>query len=179
MKERLQRLDSLYGKFCKIETAICMILFVVIVVLVFLAAVLRKINLPIQWSNDVAQLCFAWLAFLGADIALRKGSLVGVALITTKFNETVQKVLNIICYVIMIGLLIIMAKYGFLLAVRDWQRAFQTLPISYSFVTLSLAISAVLMICSIIHNVLHINELNGCSTVSCSCKSAERDMGEK
>ena len=153
-KDYTAALKNIYGKFCQVETFICGALFIIIVVLVFTAALFRKMSIPIQWSIDVAQLAFAWLAFLGADIALRKGSLVGVALFSDKLSEGAQLILKLICYVLMLLLIFVFIRYGFVLAVRNWNRAFQTLPVSYSFVTISLPVAAIFMMFSIIHNIV-------------------------
>ena len=165
------KIERIYDFFCKIETVICMVLFCIIIALVFLSAVLRKFNHPIQWGDDVSMLSFAWLAFMGADIALRKGSLVGVALITGKFSIGVQKFLQIFCYVLIMGMLFILVRYGFPLAIKNWGRSFQSLKISYSAVTLSLDVSAIFMMFSVIHNIIHINDTDSTAgTVSCSCE---------
>jgi len=149
----VKKVERPYRFFCNLEVVVCSVLFVSVVALVFLSALLRKISFPIQWSIDVSQLFFAWMAFLGGDIALRKGSLVGVGLLTQKFSEKVQRILKMFCYGFMLVLLLIFIKYGFSLAARNWNRAFQTLPISYSLVTLSLPVSAICMIFSIVHNI--------------------------
>jgi len=148
------QMKHIYQRFCKIEVVVCAIFFVIIISLVFLAAILRKISMPIQWSSDVSQLLFAWLAFLGADVALRKGSLVGVALLTEHLPIKLQHVFQLLCYGFMLVFLTIVVKYGFPLAIRNWHRAFQTLPISYAWVTLSLPVSAIFMVFSIIHNII-------------------------
>lgn len=158
MEKNRSRISVIYEKFCNAEIVICMILFCIIVSLVFVSAVLRKLSTPIQWSMDISQLCFAWLAFLGGDVALRNGALVGVALVTKKFSKNVQKLIKLICYLLMMVLLIIFIKNGFSLAIQSVDRAFQTLPISYSWVTLSLPVSSVFMFFSIIHNILKIND---------------------
>lgn len=153
-KNYAAKLERIYQEFCKIEITICGILFVIIIALVFAAALFRKMSIPIQWSIDVSQLAFAWLAFLGADIALRRGSLVGVALVTDKLSEKTQLILKFVCYALMLLLIFVFIRYGFVLAIKNWNRAFQTLPVSYSFVTFSLPVAAVLMVFSIIHNIV-------------------------
>lgn len=110
--------------------------------------------MPLAWTVDVSQLCFAWAAFFGADITLRKGSLVGVDLVTMHLNLRIQKKIKMINLVIMFFFVLILIKYGFPLAIKNWNRSFQTLKISYGFVTLSLPCSGMFMIMSIIHNIV-------------------------
>jgi TRAP-type C4-dicarboxylate transport system permease small subunit len=168
-KEITAIVAKIYEQICKIEIIICGGLFLVIVFLVFISAMLRKFNCPIQWSIDVSQLCFAWLAFLGGDVALRKGSLIGVALVTGKLNKKMQQIIKNICYLLMIVLLAVFIRYGFPLAIHNWDRAFQTLPISYGFVTISLPISSILMICSIFHNLILENTQIEKESSICGC----------
>ena len=53
--------------------------------------------------------------------------------------------MTLVIQVIMLGALVIFIVYGLRLSVESWKRSFQTLTISYSFVTLSLPVSSVLM----------------------------------
>jgi TRAP-type C4-dicarboxylate transport system permease small subunit len=143
-----------YDAICRLEMGICMACFMLIIVLVFGNAILRKLGIPLQWASDVAQLLFSYLAFLGADIALRKGSLVGVGLLTERFPAKARTALSLVCYLLMASFLLVIIWHGFPLAVRSWKRSFQSLSISYSWVTLSLPVSATLMLLSIIHNII-------------------------
>ena len=84
-----------YNLLCKIELIVAAILFLIIVSLVFIAAITRKLGAPIQWTMDVTQLLFAWLSFLSGDIALRNGVLPGLDMVVLKMPKKVQVVLKI------------------------------------------------------------------------------------
>lgn len=133
----------------KLEEYICATFFISIIGLVFVSAVFRYLKIPIQWSIDITQLLFAWVAFLGADIALRNEKLMGVDMLTKKFPEKVQYYIETFCSLLIIVVLCIFIAYGFKLSISSWQRSFQTLPISYSFVTLSLPVGSIFMMLSI------------------------------
>ena len=79
-----------YNLLCKIELIVAAILFLIIVSLVFIAAITRKLGAPIQWTMDVTQLLFAWLSFLSGDIALRNGVLPGLDMVVLKMPKKVQ-----------------------------------------------------------------------------------------
>lgn len=176
MEKCKEMVKKAYGWICKGEVFVCAVFFVIIIALVFFAAILRKMSMPIQWTSDVAQLLFAWLAFLGADVALRQGSLVGVGLVTGKLPPKLKRAVALICYVLMFAFLVIIIRYGFPLAARNWKRAFQSLSISYSWVTLSLPVSAILMLLSIVHNVLVLfKEPEQPQSVSCSCAGTTKE----
>jgi len=143
-----------YDALCTAELYIAASLFMLIVVLVFVSAVTRKIGFPIQWTMDVTKLCFAWLAFLSGDIALRRGALPGVDMIVEKFPVKIRFVLKYVSRVLMLALLVFFVYFGFKLAMSNIKRTFQTLPISYSWVSISLPVCSILMIMSFISNTI-------------------------
>jgi TRAP-type C4-dicarboxylate transport system permease small subunit len=139
---------------CVGEIYIAASLFVLIVILVFISALSRKIGLPIQWTMDISKLCFAWLAFLSGDIALRSGVLPRIDMLIVKLPPKFQVFLTYIAKLFMFMLLAFFVYYGFKLASSNVKRTFQTLHISYSFVTMSLPVCSVLMMLSMISNVI-------------------------
>lgn len=143
-----------YDALCTAELYIAAFLFMLIVVLVFISAVTRKIGFPIQWTMDITKLCFAWLAFLSGDIALRKGALPGVDMFVEKFPAKIRFVLKYVSRVLMFALLIFFIYFGFKLAMSNLKRTFQTLPISYSWVSISLPVCSILMTLSFISNTI-------------------------
>lgn len=151
-------MKKIYKIFCKIEEVICASLFLGIIALVFASAVCRYLKIPLQWSIDVTQLIFAWVAFLGADIAMRNGKLIGVGLITEKLPPKTAHALAIFCNIFILFILAIFIYYGFKLGINSWNRQFQTLPVSYSFVTFSLPVSSIFMVMSTIGNIHKINK---------------------
>ncbi|MDC7230434.1 MAG: TRAP transporter small permease subunit [Sphaerochaetaceae bacterium] len=136
------------------EVYIAASLFVLIVILVFISALSRKIGLPIQWTMDITKLCFAWLAFLSGDIALRSGVLPGIDMLVIKLPPKLQVLLTYTAKLFMFMLLAFFVYYGFKLASSNVKRTFQTLHISYSFVTMSLPVCSVLMMMSMISNAI-------------------------
>ena len=138
-------MKKFYRLFCRGEEVLSCTLFFMMVVLVMCSALARLVKHPISWSIDVAQLLLAWTCFLGADVAFRRNKLVGLDLFTRKLPEKVQKAVTRVIQGIMLGALVIFIVYGLRLSVESWKRSFQTLTISYSFVTLSLPVSSVLM----------------------------------
>ena len=66
----------------KIERLVCIGLLSAIVLLVFAAAVMRTVGLPIIWSVDIAQLLFAWLCMLGANQTLKHAQHATVDIVT-------------------------------------------------------------------------------------------------
>ncbi|MDR1379757.1 MAG: TRAP transporter small permease [Synergistaceae bacterium] len=142
--------QTFYKVYCRLEEIITGIGFTAIVGLTFMNAVLRVVGRPIIFADDISLLLFGWVAFLGADVALRYSRLVGMDILVSKFSPKIQKCFQILVYAIMLGALALFAIKGYQLALGNWRRQFNTLPISYGWVSLSLPVCSVLMIFTIL-----------------------------
>ena len=141
-----------YEKFCQLEQWIAMLLLAGITVLVFVSAMMRTIGLPLNWAQDAALIMFAWLSFIGGDIALHSTGLIGVDMIVTHFPKAVQKAIDVIFKVIMIAFLAVLVIYGFQYVATGYKRLITTLNVSYAFVTAAVPVGAFLMIISVSQN---------------------------
>lgn len=139
---------KLYHTLCKIEVAACGIGFVFLVAFIFLSAILRFFRVSMSWNIDLALFLLAWTAFLGADVAWRSGQLVGIDIVTRNLPKTVQKILEMTIYVIVFGALIVIIIFGLRLAWTERLRTYQSIPIPFSLVTISLVTAALSMVVS-------------------------------
>ena len=136
---------KLYHAFCKAETAVCGAGFVLLVALIFLSAILRFYKVSVSWNSDLALFLLAWTAFLGADIAWRSGQLVGVDLLTRRLPKNAQKTVTLLLYLIILTALVIIVIFGIRLAWTERLRKYQSIPIPFSLVTVSLVCAALSM----------------------------------
>ena len=141
-----------YEKFCQLEQWIAMLLLAGITVLVFVSAMMRTIGLPLNWAQDAALIMFAWLSFIGGDIALHSTGLIGVDMIVTHFPKKVQKAIDILFKVIMLAFLVVLVIYGYQYVMTGYKRLITTLNVSYAFVTAAVPVGAFLMIISVSQN---------------------------
>ena len=148
----MNTLKKIYEKFCKIEQWIAMALLAGITILVFVSALMRTLGFPLNWAQDAALIMFAWLAFIGGDIALHSTGLIGVDLIVTHFPKAVQKAIDVIFKAIMIAFLVVLVIYGYQYVMTGYKRLITTLNVSYAFVTAAVPVGAFLMIISVGQN---------------------------
>jgi TRAP-type C4-dicarboxylate transport system permease small subunit len=141
---------NVYKYFCKVEVVLCCIGFLGLVSMVFLSAFLRFFRVSMAWNIDMAMLLLAWTAFLGADIAYRSGRFVGVDIVVRNLPKKMQLIIQIIVYLVILAALVIIVYFGFNLAYFDRLRRFQSLPIPFSIVTLSIVIASASMVISTI-----------------------------
>jgi TRAP-type transport system small permease protein len=138
---------KLYERVCAAEAWIAAVLLILMVVLIFLGGVMRMLGTPINWSGDIATACFAWACFLCADIAWRKNALMSIELVTERLPARVQKLLAYANYAIIVAFLVYVLVGGLYLSWISRARSFQGIPeISYSWVTLSMPVGAVLLL---------------------------------
>lgn len=138
-----------YEKFCQLEQWIAMILLAGITVLVFVSAMMRTLGFPLNWAQDAALIMFAWMSFIGGDIALHSTGLIGVDLFVVHFPKRVQKTIDIVFKVIMLAFLAVLVIYGFQYVMTGYRRLITTLNVSYAYVTASVPVGALLMIISV------------------------------
>ena len=150
----MNMLKKIYEKFCKIEQWIAMFLLAGITVLVFVSALMRTIGFPLNWAQDAALIMFAWLSFIGGDIALHSTGLIGVDMIVIHFPKKVQKIIDIVFKVIMLIFLAVLVYYGFQYVKTGYKRLITTLNVSYAYVTASVPVGALLMIISVGQNLV-------------------------
>jgi TRAP-type C4-dicarboxylate transport system permease small subunit len=129
----------------KIEESCVCVFLVLLIVLVFVAALFRSSGIDITWSVDIAQMLFAWATFLGADLALHKHKHVGVDLLVRRLPNVLQRYLLFFLYFLMLFFLGAIVFYGTRLCIANYQRFLYTLPISYSFVTAAAPVGCLLM----------------------------------
>jgi TRAP-type transport system small permease protein len=138
---------KLYERVCVAEAWIAAVLLILMVVLIFLGGVMRMLGAPINWSGDIATACFAWGAFLCADIAWRKNALMSIELVTERLPARAQKLVAYANYAIIVAFLIYVLVGGLYLSWISRARSFQGIPeISYSWVTMSMPVGALLLL---------------------------------
>ena len=134
----------------KIERLVCIGLLSAIVLLVFAAAVMRTVGLPIIWSVDIAQLLFAWLCMLGANQTLKHAQHATVDIVTQYLPVRWQQRLAGLASLIMIGVLAVIVVYGSALFNLNPQRTLGSTPLPYRYVALALPVGAGLMLLTLL-----------------------------
>jgi TRAP-type C4-dicarboxylate transport system permease small subunit len=141
---------KIYHAFCKAEQLVCGVGFLFLVFFVFMSAILRFFRISVSWNIDLAMFLLAWTAFLGADIAWRSGQLVGVDIVTRAFPRKLQTLVTILINLVILCALVLIIVFGIRLAVTERIRTYQSIPIPYSLVTLSIVVAAMSMVVSTI-----------------------------
>ncbi len=143
------------GLLTKIELIIGLILLCIIVILVFMASIMRFFGHPLIWSVDFAQLLFIWLCFLGANRALRSKGHLGVDLFVRKLSARVRLYIEAVVSVFIVVFLFSLAYKGVQLTLLNRERLFGDSGIPYAFVTIAVPIGCVFMAITLISNFIN------------------------
>ncbi len=138
------------GWFVRAEAAFGKLLLVIIVLLVFAAGVLRWFDHPLIWSVDLAQLLFLWIAFIGANQALRKRVHIGVDLLVRPLPPRIRRPIEIALALITLAFLLVMAVVGYRLTMLNMQRIYGDSGIPYAFVTGAVPVGCLLLAATLI-----------------------------
>lgn len=138
-------LKKIIDTYIKVENFMSGFLLMAVVLFVFTASIMRWAGSPIAWSVDIAQLLFVWAIYLGANRSLRENRHIGVDFFVKKLPKKTQIVLEIIMLVFIIGFLVFLSRYGFMLSFENAVRQINTLSISYSFISIAVPIGCLLM----------------------------------
>ena len=147
-------MKKIYHAFCRFEEVLATCLLGGLALLVFLSALMRTFKHPLNWAQDVALVAFAWLIFLGGDIAVRGTGLIGVDLLVKKLPKAVQKWLDVVYKCLIIAFLCVLVFYGARMVSQGWSRQITALGISYSWVTMAVPVGSFLMIISTVINLV-------------------------
>lgn len=150
---------KIYRWFCKVEEIVCGVGFGFLIFFIFISAILRFFKLSMSWYLDLAMLCLAWTAFLGADVAWREGQVIGIDLVTRKLPIKIQRVVELIVLIIIAATLVVIVIFGTRLAWTDRVSRYQSMPIPLALVTLSLVVAAFSMFFSTVQKIRRVLRL--------------------
>ncbi|MCR4938718.1 MAG: TRAP transporter small permease subunit [Treponemataceae bacterium] len=168
-------MKKIYEYFCKAEVGLCGVGFVLLIILVFSSAILRFLSISMSWNIDLAMLLLAWTSFLGADIAWRSGQLIGIDLVTRFFPKKMQKVIMLLIYAVILCVCVLICIYGARLVWVERLRTYQSMPIPYSLVSLSLVVATFSMSISTIGKIRDTIRYFNKNEVAASDKKAVAD----
>ncbi|MET3506338.1 TRAP transporter small permease [Halalkalibacter oceani] len=99
----------------------------------------------LSWSEELARYLMAWVVFMGAALAIRKGELIGVEAIVDLSSDNIKKVLKLLVCIVCIAFSIFLIVKGIeMVQVVENQRS-PAMRIPMTYVYASIPVSGVLM----------------------------------
>lgn len=140
------------GLFSQVELVMGLIILAVIVILVFMASLMRFFGHPLIWSVDLAQLLFIWLCFLGANRALRMKGHMGVDLLIRRFNSRKRLLFESALALCTLVFLSSLAVKGVQLTLINKERLYGDSGIPYYFVTIAVPFGCLILSLTVVRN---------------------------
>jgi TRAP-type transport system small permease protein len=107
------------------------------------------LNQSLDWADEVSRLAFVWAVFLAIPLAIKRGSHVGVELLTAWLPGIARRVLfRAICVSVMVLMAVVAWQAAFLVR-EQWDEPMSTLDVSTGLFMVPLAVGAM-------HSVLHL-----------------------
>jgi TRAP-type C4-dicarboxylate transport system permease small subunit len=126
---------------------VCIALMVVLVADVFLGVWSRYVmRATFQWYDEVARLCFVWMIFLGAAVAVRRGAHFRLHLLIDRFGTTARRRVDLLVTLIVIGFAIVLLVGGLAIAPLARRQVTDALEISMLWFYAALPVGGALMI---------------------------------
>ena len=135
---------------CRVCVVLFMAIFLTMVLQIFFRYVLSA---PLTWTEELARYLYIWACWLGAPVAMRRGTHVVIGVLADRFPRRMAQVATAITQSIALFFLGVLAYQGLLLAIRAHTVIAITLPIPWSAIYVAAPISAVLMMLEILESI--------------------------
>jgi TRAP-type C4-dicarboxylate transport system permease small subunit len=134
----------------KAEETLGVILFAAVCLLVLVGALTRTLGAPVIWAVDLAQLCFAWSAVLGADVALKRWQHIEIDILVRAFPAALRRALATAWLVVIAAFLAALVWLGTELTLLNLERELGDTPLSYGLVTAAVPVGSALMLVTVL-----------------------------
>ena len=126
---------------------VCIVLMVVLVADVFLGVWSRYVmRATFQWYDEVARLCFVWMIFLGAAVAVRRGGHFRLHLLIDRFGASARRRADLLVTLIVIAFAAVLVAGGIAIASLARRQVTDSLELSMLWFYSALPVGGALMI---------------------------------
>ena len=126
---------------------VCIVLMVVLVADVFLGVWSRYVmRATFQWYDEVARLCFVWMIFLGAAVAVRRGGHFRLHLLIDRFGASARRRADLLVTLIVIAFAAVLVAGGIAIASLARRQVTDSLELSMLWFYSALPVGGTLMI---------------------------------
>lgn len=136
-----------YRQIGVVEDWVARTFLILMVSLIFAAAVARLVGSPLNWAIDIATALFAWTCFFAADVAWRANRLMAVESLVNALSERGRTVFRLVNLAIIGAFLLYLIPTGLWLSWVSRERSFQGIPeMSYSWVTMAMPVGCLVLL---------------------------------
>ncbi len=132
------------------------LLMAAIVLIVSLGVFFRFVlNNSLSWTEEIAKYLLVWLSFIGSATALRKGTHIGITILSDTFKGKVKNIAEIFVSAAILTASYYLMYYGWRFAVNAKIQTAATIDLSLFWVMVCVPVSGVLMALFILGPLIH------------------------
>jgi TRAP-type C4-dicarboxylate transport system permease small subunit len=136
----------IYKRVKALTENILFVLFAAMVIIVFINVIARFVfDNAITSSEEIARICFIWLVFIGATLALEEGEHLGIDLLLKIVPEKWEKWIKVLANLLLLSITGLATIYGIQLTKNNMSWPAPATGISYGIIGSILPISFFLM----------------------------------
>jgi TRAP-type C4-dicarboxylate transport system permease small subunit len=145
----MEKLSALCNRMALILASTC---FLVMTFLVFLQIVSRVADYSISWTEELSRFLFIWATLLGISIGVKQRFLISFSMIKETLPKLIQRYLNVLIDILILGFAIILIIYGIELVGKVSQQLSSAMRVSMSYVYLVVPISGTFILIHLLNN---------------------------
>ncbi|KJS19692.1 MAG: hypothetical protein VR72_17695 [Clostridiaceae bacterium BRH_c20a] len=143
-------------KVVKVINFILIILLSSLVIVMFASVVWRYFfNLPFSWAEQFTGWTFVWLTYLGAAVAYRRGSHIGVDVVVKKLPDSIRFIVSIVMDLSIGCFLLVFIYYGFVITITTFGQAYGAFELPPSYMYAAGPVSGFLMFLCMIEGLIN------------------------
>jgi len=147
-----ERINSILKPLDALVRIILTLFFAAMVVVVFVQVFFRYVlAAPIPWAEESARFMFAWVAFLGASVAVKNKSHTGVELFASYLPRRAQHIIAILAYLVCIFFVAMICIHGWQLASSTMTQRSPAMQLPMFYPYLSVPLGCLLMLVNFIY----------------------------
>lgn len=133
--------------FNNIEEYIGGTIFIVMLVILAIQIFARQfLGMPLKWSEELSRFLFVYIGYFGVSASIKENSHVFIDFFVKKFPIKIQRGINVLVQICILGILAILFYVGIQMTIRKIPVKIVSLNLSYAYMYIALPITSVLMI---------------------------------
>lgn len=137
----------------------CAIALGVMSIVVFAQVIFRLTSGSLPWSEELARYLMIYMVYVGTSIGVKKSSHIAVEVVMDRCPAKVQKVVEILVYLLMMAAFVILCYYGLKIVDITMMQKSPAMQIKMGYVYMSMVLGGALMLLHCVNNM--INSLTG------------------
>ena len=143
MKKVVEGIDKVINGFL---TYAVVLMLAIMSVVVFAQVVFRLVHASIPWSEELSKYMLIWTTFLGSALCVRKGSLVGLEILSMLLPKGIGKVVSMLVSVLTAAFLKFLIVVGYKTSALVWNQTTPVLKMSMGLMYAAIPTGALFML---------------------------------